>query len=300
MAGFPPLTARPVLLDAGPCDLSGLLAVPDGPPRGTVVALHGGGMNATYFHGGALPELSLLTLGAAAGWNVLALDRPGYGASTGLAPELSVLRAQADLVFHALDAFAASHDVGTGYVACGHSYGLKLAIHLGAHPRGGELLGLDGSGAGRRYRAERTPHVTQGTRQLSRQEAVLLFWGPPKLYPPGTFRPGRGLIEEVPDTENREASTWPDQFDAVAAAVRVPVRLTFANHENWWVCDDAELAAIAAAFTAAPSVDTTRQPGAGHNISLGWAARAYHLAVLAFAERCLLRARENRPALEAW
>jgi hypothetical protein len=36
-------------------------------------------------------------------------------------------------------------------------------------------------------------------------------------------------------------------------------------------------------------VETAVQPGAGHNISLGWAARSYHLEVLSFAERCLLR-----------
>nr|WP_274536625.1 alpha/beta fold hydrolase [Pseudofrankia sp. BMG5.36] len=264
------------------------------------MALHGGGMNAAYFHGEALPELFLLTIGAAAGWNVLALDRPGYGASAGLPAELCLLRAQADLVFRALDTFALSHDVGAGFLLCGHSYGLKLSIHLGGHARGGELLGLDGSGAGRRYRPERTRRVAEGTRQLSRQDAIRLFWGPPELYPPGTFRPGRGLIEPVPATENREAAAWPDEFPALAAAVRIPVRLTFAEHENWWVCDDAELAAIAGAFAAAPSVETARQPGAGHNISLGWAALPYHLAALAFAERCLLRARGDTPPKETW
>ena len=44
---------EPVLLDADRCHLSGLLAAADGQPRGTLVALHGGGMNASYFDGAA-------------------------------------------------------------------------------------------------------------------------------------------------------------------------------------------------------------------------------------------------------
>nr|BFE73882.1 hypothetical protein GCM10020092_071830 [Actinoplanes digitatis] len=32
-----------------------------------------------------------------------------------------------------------------------------------------------------------------------------------------------------------------------------------------------------------------RQPDAGHNISLGWAARSYHLRAFAFLEECLGR-----------
>lgn len=38
-----------------------------------------------------------------------------------------------------------------------------------------------------------------------------------------------------------------------------------------------------------------RLPGAGHNISLRWTARAYHLAALAFAEECVVHARLTSP-----
>jgi len=53
------------------------------------------------------------------------------------------------------------------------------------------------------------------------------------------------------------------------------------------------LAEIAALFTASPRVVTEEQPGSGHNLSLGLAAPAYHLKVLAFAEECAL-AREDQ------
>jgi hypothetical protein len=99
----------------------------------------------------------------------------------------------------------------------------------------------------------------------------------------------RNVVETVPEAENREAPTWPCVFPTIAAQVRVPVRVTLAEHEPWWVTGEDELRMIAAAFSAAPVVETAVQPAAGHNISLGWAARSYHLSVLAFAERCLLR-----------
>jgi hypothetical protein len=48
------------------------------------------------------------------------------------------------------------------------------------------------------------------------------------------------------------------------------------------------LAEYRALFTAAPLLVVRRQPASGHNISLGWAARSYHLNALAFCEQCLL------------
>ncbi len=73
---------RRIALEGAGVRLSALLAEPaDGAPRAAVVALHGSGMNAAYFHARADPRLSLLALGPRLGYTVLALDRPGYGRS---------------------------------------------------------------------------------------------------------------------------------------------------------------------------------------------------------------------------
>jgi pimeloyl-ACP methyl ester carboxylesterase len=48
------------------------------------VALHGGGARARYWDSPVDPEASLLRAGAAAGWQVVVPDRPGYGASAHL------------------------------------------------------------------------------------------------------------------------------------------------------------------------------------------------------------------------
>ncbi|MCM3886968.1 hypothetical protein [Frankia sp. R82] len=287
---------RPVLLDAGRHRLSGLLAQV-AQPRGTIVALHGGGMNAHYFHGGAAPELSLLTIGAAAGWNVLALDRPGYRASAALAEADQNFVAQARIARAGLAGFAATQDVGAGFVLVAHSNGFKLAIHLAAQAadaaradRGGQLLGLEGSGVGRHYQPRRFGIHPDVPPPATLAQAMEVFWGAPELFPADTLRGRRTFLEPSAKGETAEIHTWPPSFPALASRIQVPVRITMAEYEQWWIADEAELAGIGGLFTAAPVVETCLLADASHNISLGWAARPYHLAALAFAERCRLRA----------
>jgi pimeloyl-ACP methyl ester carboxylesterase len=286
------------VLRAGSVELSGLLAEPTTPPRALVLALHGGGMTAGYFHGRAHPDLSLLRLGHRLGFTVLALDRPGYGRSSSFLPRGQLLGEQADTVYGALDDFAARHATGAGVFVVGHSYGLKLGLFLAAHPRGKELLGLDGSGSAYRYQPALDPGAAET--ELTADGSVAsyasrspreLFWGSESLYPPGTFTRGTRPIAAVPEIESDESARWPDLLPGVAAEVRVPFQFSVAEHEQWWQVTDADLAEYQALFTAVPRMVVRRQPAAGHNISLGWAARSYHLNALGFAEQCLLRRR---------
>src|ERR1700761_8669320 len=50
-------------------------------PKAVIVAIPGGGTTAMYFDCPGHPSFSLLRTGAAAGFTVVALDRPGYGSS---------------------------------------------------------------------------------------------------------------------------------------------------------------------------------------------------------------------------
>src|SRR5260370_7024299 len=69
---------RLVIVDGVP--MSALVAeAPD--PRAVIVAIHGGGTTALYFDCPGHPESSLLRSGAAHGYTVVALDRPGYASS---------------------------------------------------------------------------------------------------------------------------------------------------------------------------------------------------------------------------
>ncbi|GAA2458521.1 alpha/beta hydrolase [Streptomyces glaucus] len=282
----PVADVREVVLDADGVPLSGLLAEPPaGPPRATVVALHGGGMRAGYFHGQAHPDLSLLTLGAALGCTVLALDRPGYGRSAALLPRGQSLREQSATVRAALADFGLRHPTGEGVFVVAHSYGGKLALALAAD--GADLIGLDVCGLGYRFAVD--PGRLAALRERG---GAALHWGPLALYPEYTFRLVAPLAGPMPEREEREIQRWPEVFPELAARVRVPVRFTFAEHERWWRHDDEALAELTALLAADP-VRVDRLPGAGHNVSLGWAARAYHLCALAFLEECLAARRRR-------
>lgn len=74
----------------------------------------------------------------------------------------------------------------------------------------------------------------------------------------------------------------------MAAGVRVPVRFSHAEHERVWCSDDEALAWIADVFTNTPRFVTVGQENAGHNLSLGMTAAAYHLKVLSFVEECVV------------
>ncbi|WEH14802.1 alpha/beta hydrolase [Streptomyces sp. VNUA24] len=275
-----------VELAAGDVRLSGLLALPRGQePRAVLVALHGGGMGAGYFHGQADPSLSLLSLAAATGYAALAMDRPGYGASAGRLPHGMRLAEQAACVRAALRTYAVERGQGAPFFLVGHSLGGKLALTTvaTAEPEDG-LLGVDVSGVGERWALSPTQLATVGQRHDHR-----LHWGPLALYPPGTFRLARHLVGPVPSREAEEIPQWPLRYAGLARRIRVPVRFTFAEHERFWACDPEAVRELTAPLLT-PLVRTDRLTGAGHNISLGYAARRYHLSVLSFLEECRARA----------
>ncbi|MFF4508474.1 alpha/beta hydrolase [Streptomyces sp. NPDC001401] len=282
---------RPLLLACAGLTLSGLLAEPaDGPPRATVVAVHGGGMRAGYFDGQADADLSLLTLGARLGFTVLALDRPGYGHSAAQVPDGLTLEEQADVLAAALEAFAGRYAVGRGLFLLAHSYGGKLALTSVARTPG--VLALDASGVGHRYGIDPAGH-----RRLRRHLEWEHNWGPLGLYPPGTFRAAEALVAPVPVREAAEVPHWPRTFGELAPRIGIPLRLTFAEHETWWRTQDCDIAEMTSQLTGAPVLRIERQPGAGHNISLGRAARSYHLRALAFFEECLQWAEDDSAAV---
>jgi len=244
-------------------------------------------MTSAYFHGQAHPDVSLLTLGTVLGYSVLALDRPGYGGSAEILPDGQSLVDQTKTVYDALDGFGRNHDTGAGTFVVAHSFGYKLALHLAADARGEALLGVDGSGAVFRYTPSLDPNRSS-PRTGPAGNARELFWGSADLYPPEAFKPGMRPIAAVPAIESRESLDWTRILPAVAERVRVPVQFSVAEHERWWQVDGAALAEYRSLFTSAPRLIIRRQPRAGHNISLGWAARPYHLNALAFAAECIL------------
>ncbi|ORV99989.1 alpha/beta hydrolase [Mycobacterium kyorinense] len=256
-------------------------------PRAVVVALHGGGTTAAYFDCPGHPSLSLLRTGAALGFTVIALDRPGYGSSAPYPEALVEPEQRVRLAYGAVDRILSEKPSGAGLFVVAHSNGCELALRMAADARGQDLLGIEMAGTGRHYhpaarevlKTASATHRPPGLREL--------LWHPTELYPAEVLG---GLTNSASGAPYEAAmvTEWPRRdFPALAAQVRVPVQFSVAEHEKVWQADAAALAEIAAMFSAAPRFTVNEQLGAGHNLSLGHAAAAYHQKIFAFVEECV-------------
>ncbi|MDI2125179.1 alpha/beta hydrolase [Yinghuangia seranimata] len=288
-----------VQYDVASVHLSGLLARPAGAARGTVLALHGGGSHAAYWHRDAAPDTSLLLLGASLGWTVLAVDRPGYGASAGLPRDRQDLDHQADLMFRLVDELPAhlGSDAGAGVFLAAHSMGALLALRMGGRDDA-RLLGVAAGGVPLRYSEDKAramaavPTDGEGVVPPMRGPGTgaATYFGPPGSYDPALLtREGR-VVAPVPIAEFADARDSPLTLPGILAKVRVPVHWTVAEFESSNLAGPAVLDEAGRLLTHAPRVELHTQPGVGHNLSLHYAARAYHLRVMAFAEECRRRA----------
>lgn len=281
--GGPAVAVDPVLLET---DVLGtpvsVLVAHAQQPRGVVFALHGGGSGKEYFDHPLEPSLSLLRLAPALGWTVVAPDRPGYVPGDGAAAMPPEQRT--DLLYAVLDAALAGRDRGAGTLLLAHSMGCISAIRMAADQRGRDLLGLEFSGTGLHVSAAVREATAAGGGRLGGSSPGRLIWGHEELYPPGSRRAVRPATPGAV-SEGTDLAGWGEELPRLAAAVPVPTRYVLAEHEAWWAPGPAALAEVAALFTAAPVVQTAIEAGAGHNISLGWTARAYHLRALAAAEQ---------------
>lgn len=262
--------------------MSGLLAEA-ADPRAVVVAIHGGATTSAYYDCPGHPELSLVRLGAALGYTVIALDRPGFGASAAHAEQMTDSGRRVELAFAAVDGILGSRSRGAGLFLLGHSNGSELTIRMAAADS--NLLGAETSGTGRRNQPAAHAVLSRPTLGDVRRGVRELLWDATHLYPDDVIG---GVQSSSPAYEGAIVANWPRRdFPALAAQVQIPVRFTLAEHEPFWENGPAGLADVAAMFTASPRVVINEQRDSGHNLSLGLTATSYHLGVLAFVEECV-------------
>ncbi|OMC56766.1 thioesterase [Mycobacterium sp. IS-836] len=280
---------RLVIVDGVP--MSALVAEPTAGPKAVIVAIHGGGTTALYFDCPGHPSLSLLRTGAAAGFTVVALDRPGYGSSAPYPEAVAQPEQRVNLAYGAVDRILGQKPRGAGLFVMGHSGGCELTMRMAADDqRGAHLLGIELAGTGRHWHPAARELLKTATRQSRPAGMRELLWSPERLYPPEVLS-GATVYPGAPPYEDMMVSNWARQdFPALAPAVRVPVHFSIAEYERVWQTDDSALAEIAAMFSGAPRFAVHRQPDAGHNMSLGYTAPDYHAAVLSFAEECVAAA----------
>lgn len=274
---------RGVAVDGIP--MSGVLAHVEN-PRATLVAVHGGATTSAYFDCPGQPHLSLLRTGAAMGFTVLAIDRPGFGASALYADQFDDTARRIDLTFAAVDRMLGTGDHRLFVMA--HSNGCELALRMAAHPRGADLLGMELSGTGLRQTGRAREILAGATRTSPPVGLRELLWEPAHTYPDGVDRAVRingGPVS--PGYEGQLIRHWRNDFPVVAAQVTVPVRFTVAEHERVWESGPDAHAEILSLFSSSPRVLGFHQPGGGHNLSLSHIAPEYHRSVLSFVDRCL-------------
>ncbi|MCX8560806.1 alpha/beta fold hydrolase [Mycolicibacterium mucogenicum] len=281
-----PVSPVPRMVRVGDVMMSGLLAEAE-TPRAVIVAVHGGGSSAAYFDCPGHPRLSLLRTAAALGYTVVALDRPGYGASGAYPDAVGQPAQRVALAYGAVDAMLGPRDRGAGVFLLGHSNGCELALRIAVDERAdrADVFGIALAGTGLRYEAAALEMLKSASVTHRPPGLRELLWQPAELYPPLTNTPNARSGARY---EAAMVQDWPrNDFPALAADVQVPVHFTVAEHERVWQSDPDALAAISGLFTAAPRVTVHRQVGAGHNISVSVGAAAYHLTILAFIEECL-------------
>ncbi|MFC8097769.1 alpha/beta hydrolase [Streptomyces sp. NPDC057363] len=286
------------LIDADGVTLSALVCeVPR--PKAVLLALHGGGTSSTYFDCPGRPRLSLLRTAAHLGFTALALDRPGYGVSAEHADRFTDPEHHVDLAFAALESLLADRPRGAGVFVLAHSAGCGLALRMAADKRGHDFVGLELAGTGRHHQRTADSVFESTEREADARPARprglrALLWGPRHLYAPDVYVDPT-IAARSPRYEY-EARHWVQDFPGLAARVSVPVELSLGDHETVWRSGPDALADIAGLFTASPHVRVNEQTNAGHNLSLGLTARAYHLKVLSFVEECaVLREAGDQP-----
>ncbi|MGU3501110.1 alpha/beta hydrolase [Mycobacterium sp. C31M] len=284
MADFEPamnIGPRVVLVDVVP--MSARVATV-AEPRAVIVAIHGGATSSAYFDCPGHTELSLLHTAAAQGFTVIALDRPGYGASALYQDVMETPAQRVALALGAVDKILADGPRGAGLFVLAHSLGSELALRTTVDRD--DVIGVELAGTGLRYRAAAHEILSQAT--LTRRPVGLreLLWEPSELYPAEVLTgalSAPGVAYEGPVTANWSRRDLPD----LAGRVRVPVRYTAAEHERVWDTSPSALAEIAALFASSPRVVIDEMPGSGHNLSVGHSAQSYHLRVMSFIEECI-------------
>lgn len=258
-------------------------------PRATVIAIHGGATTSAYYDCPGHPRLSLLRLGAALGFTVIALDRPGFGSSAPHADLMTDPDHRAHLTYETVDRILDSRRRGAGLFVLAHSAGCELALRMACHDRGPQLLGLEIAGTGRRHQPAARDILRRPELSDIRKGVRELLWQTAHLYPAEVID-GAVRGSWSPTYEAVVVANWSRvDFPTLAAQVTVPVRFSLADHEAFWEAGQAGLADVAALFTASPRVIVNEQRDCGHNLSLSLTAAAYHLGVLSFVEECVVR-----------
>lgn len=255
-----------------------------------LLAIHGGTYNCDYFD---VPNYSLMDRAVAQGFDVLAVDRPGYRGSTPLADTPTMIEANAAILNTDLPPLLAQLGLQDRPVfLIGHSIGGAIALTLAAHHSGWQLAGVAVSGVGDLTppeSAENYAHLPQQYFvELPTPMKDTLMFGPSDSHAADMPAASHMANTQVPRSELLDiTSGWLDRVAGIAAQIAVPVHYRQGEHEKLWVNGQDRVDAFAQLFTASPWVDAALVSNAGHCIDFHNAGANFQSAQLNFAAAAL-------------
>lgn len=275
------------MTDTADLRFSGRLLACDDAAAPLLVCIHGGGCNGGYFD---MDGFSVARAALSGGFDVLMVDRPGYGSS---APPLTDNPAAeaAELLIGQLATVMATR-ASPELAVIGHSIGGAVALILAASGRL-PLSGIAVSGIGR-VPSDAAQAWLAEQASADPEPPPEFFFGPEGSYHWRGPMALRKVVEPWRADELRKVrADWPEQFDAIAAAITVPVSFHLAEHERIWRATEADVADAASCFTRSRRVVAGILPDGGHlyeihkrgveliNHQLGFLSRACHEQVSA-------------------
>ncbi|BDY32856.1 alpha/beta hydrolase [Mycolicibacterium mageritense] len=298
-----------ISVDADDVRLSGKHAKPIDRPRALIVALHGGSVTSRIYDQHTPGDSSYLDLAAQLGFAAVALDRPGYGASSGIRPDRTCFDEQITILRTAVaDLWARIGAGSAGVVLTGNSIGGMLALCLAAENCDFPVLGVSAHGVGYSwipgFAAELQGRIDhEASTHIDPRGRSTVVFGPEWTWAQQTAQSVMESSSPAPVPELHDALQWPQRFRRIAGSITVPVRVAVAEYDDRWSSTPSALQGIRDLFTSAAMAEACQQRFAGHQLSANYAARAFYLHELAFAEECRLAAvtsafgpRPHRPA----
>jgi len=275
-------------------------------PRPLIVCIHGGSYDSQYFDVDGAH--SITNLSTVLKIPVIAIDRPGYGASTP-APtvENTPTYAQAQgqylnsTILPALWQTFANRAQASAIVLLSHSIGAMMATFSAGSYTGQEpypLAGLITSGIG----AEIDEGPRQGMLQLLSQatdesirfelapkDAIMLNLPHMDIAPHEMSRFTESLNRPVPYDEILDINTtWLTYWKEYSSKVSVPLLYGLAEYDALWTCSQEAVDKYKAAFPQSPNVTCEIMPMAPHCIELSFQSQAWYLKCFAFAIECTM------------
>ncbi|WP_299847761.1 alpha/beta fold hydrolase [uncultured Paracoccus sp.] len=249
-----------------------------------LVAIHGGTYSSRYFD---IPGHSLIDRAMAAGFDIIAPDRPGYGGTEPLKDGPEMLDRNAARLADLMGEITGALDLQPeGIALIGHSMGGVIAASIAARQPDWPLRGIMVTGFAQTLPA----HLAEDFAKLPPGYFVELptalkdqvMFGPPDTLPETMPAASHPANTQMPRAEAIDiAGDWGQRAPGLLGQVSVPVYYKLAQHEQLWHI--ADQATVAAMFTRAPKVETGLFAGAGHCIDFHRRSGDFHDEMLGFA-----------------